>query len=133
MQADTGYTTIPMTRTCYVFGTARVAMRVQGELEPAQNGLFYLHGDHLGSASLTTNNNGQPIAELRYYAYGETRWLSGTTPTDRRFTGQIELAELGLYDYGARMYVPALGRFLSADSRMGKWGRQSSKHWMVHA
>jgi hypothetical protein len=40
--------------------------------------------------------------------YGETRYVWGATPTDRRFTGQrSEEASLGsLYDYGARMFSP---------------------------
>jgi RHS repeat-associated protein len=36
-------------------------------------------------------------------------------PTDRRFTGQRWEANLGLYDYRARFYDPALGRFLQPD------------------
>ena len=36
-------------------------------------------------------------------------------PTDRRFTGQRWEASLGLYDYRARFYDPALGRFLQPD------------------
>jgi RHS repeat-associated protein len=35
--------------------------------------------------------------------------------TDRLFTGQREVAGLGIYHYGARFYSPKLGRFLSAD------------------
>ncbi len=58
-----------------------------------------LPGDHLGRASLTTNVSGQKVAELRYLPFGETRWMSGITPTDRRYTGQRELAGVGLYDY----------------------------------
>jgi len=36
--------------------------------------------------------------------------------TDRLFTGQRQLADLGIYQFGARFYSPKLGRFLSADS-----------------
>jgi RHS repeat-associated protein len=56
--------------------------------------------------------------------YGETRYTWGTTPTDRRFTGQrSEEASLGsLYDYGARFYSPYLGRFLSADTMVPQAG-----------
>jgi len=36
-------------------------------------------------------------------------------PTDRRFTGQRWEASLGLYDYRARFYDPALGHFLQPD------------------
>jgi RHS repeat-associated protein len=56
------------------------------------------------------------VAELRYLPFGQTRWMSGTTPTDRRFTGQREVPAIGLYDYNARMYWPAAGRFVSADT-----------------
>ena len=49
--------------------------------------------------------------------YGETRYVWGSTPTDRRFTGQREEAALGsLYDYGARFYSPSLNRFISPDT-----------------
>ena len=51
--------------------------------------------------------------------FGETRpgYPTGSVPTDRRFTGQREESGLGsLYDYNARFYSPALGRFLSADT-----------------
>jgi RHS repeat-associated protein len=80
------------------------------------NEVYWLHGDHLGSASLTTNITGAVVSEMRYYPFGETRWVSGTLPTDRLFTGQRIEARTGLYDYDARMYSPSLGRFVSADT-----------------
>jgi hypothetical protein len=52
------------------------------------SGVYWLHGDHLGSASLTTNITGAVVSEMRYCPFGETRWVSGTLPTDRLFTGQ---------------------------------------------
>ncbi len=36
--------------------------------------------------------------------------------TDRRYTGQRWEAGIGLYDYNARYYDPALGRFVQADT-----------------
>ena len=98
----------------YTFGGQRVAMRVAGAV-------YWLHGDHLGSASLTTSITGTKVAELRYLPFGKTRWawgrtVSATTPTDRRYTGQRELPAIGLYDYNARMYWPGAGRFVSADT-----------------
>jgi RHS repeat-associated protein len=43
-------------------------------------------------------------------------------PTDRLFTGQRFDGTIGLYDYGARFYDPALGRFISADPIVPKPG-----------
>ncbi len=97
----------------YTLGGQRVAQR-QGSV------LTYLHGDHLGSASLATDASGAKItdSDTRYYPYGVTRpGLAGTAlPTDRRFTGQREEPSLGFYDYGARPYDPVLRRFLQADT-----------------
>ena len=99
----------PTVTKYYYLGGQRIAQRQGGVLT-------YLHGDHLGSASLATNAGGANItdSDTRYYPYGVTRpGLAGTgLPTDRRFTGQREEASLGFYDYGARPYDPALGRFL---------------------
>ncbi len=104
-------------------GGQRIAQRQGGVLT-------YLHGDHLGSASLATNASGAKItnSDTRYYPYGVTRpGLAGTgLPTDRRFTGQREEASLGFYDYGARPYDPALGRFLQADTLVPEPGNPQS-------
>ncbi|MBU0493197.1 MAG: RHS repeat-associated core domain-containing protein [Chloroflexi bacterium] len=80
--------------------------------------LYFLHGDHLGSTSLLTNSSGQkvPNSDAWYYPYGELRPGSGNPLTDYRFTGQRSESTIGLYDYGARFYDPALGRFISADT-----------------
>ena len=99
----------------FSFGGQRVAMR-------HGSAVHWLHGDHLGSASLTTNITGLIVSEMRYYPFGETRWVSGTIPTDKLFTGQRELGGLGLYDYNARMYSPSLGRFISADTIVPRAG-----------
>jgi len=56
------------------------------------------------------------VSELRYHPWGGTRYTAGTTPTTRRFTGQIEDAAIGLYFYNARYYDPSLSRFISPDS-----------------
>ena len=38
---------------------------------------------------------GNKTSELRYYPFGETRYTWGSTPTDRKFTGQREESGLG--------------------------------------
>ncbi|HNT78387.1 MAG TPA: RHS repeat-associated core domain-containing protein [Anaerolineae bacterium] len=95
-----------LTKTYYFVGAQRIAMR-------DGNGLTYLHTDHLSSASLATDASGDQLSEMRYTPFGETR--HGTSPTDFRFTGQRE-ESFGLYDYGARLYSPVVGRFIRADT-----------------
>ena len=76
--------------------------------------LYYVLKDHLGSASVVTNNTGAIVGEDRFFAFGETRFTTGTMYTDKLYTGQREIAELGIYHYQAPFYSPKLGRFLSA-------------------
>jgi RHS repeat-associated protein len=100
-----------VTTSYYYAGGTRVAKRSGGVVT-------YLHGDHLGSASLATNSSGVVVANssTRYYPYGATRSGGTGLPTDYRFTGQLLDASSGLYHMGARWYDPALGRWLSADT-----------------
>ena len=74
-----------ITQAYYMAGAQRVAMRV---ITSTGSVVYYVHADHLGSASLTTAANGNKLGELRYKPYGEKRYEWGATPTDRRFTGQ---------------------------------------------
>ncbi len=78
--------------------------------------LYFALKDHLGSASVVTDAAGTIVGEDRFYPFGETRFTTGIMQTDKLFTGQREMAGLGIYHYGARFYSPKLGRFLSADS-----------------
>ena len=109
----------------YYSGSQRIAMRRSGC--GGDNGLFWVFGDHLGSTSVTANSAGGYISEVRYKAWGETRFTWGSTPTTFRFTGQREQAELGLYFYNARWYDAALGRFIQADSIVPQPG--NSQAW----
>jgi RHS repeat-associated protein len=77
--------------------------------------LYWLLGDHLGSTAYTVSGTTES-GEVRYKAFGATRFTSGATPTTFRYTGQREEAGLGLYYYGARWYDPALGHFIQPDT-----------------
>jgi RHS repeat-associated protein/uncharacterized repeat protein (TIGR01451 family) len=100
--------TVTQTRTYY---PAAGAVRIGSTL-------YYVLKDHLGSASVLTDASGNPVsgADTRYYPFGDARFATGPMLTDKLFTGQREMAGLGIYYYGARFYSPKLGRFLSADS-----------------
>jgi RHS repeat-associated protein len=103
-------------RLYYYASARRVAVRVWTGAT-GTNDLYFLHSDHLGSTTVTTDLSQNIVGQQRYYAYGEPRNTSGALHTDRRFTGQREETGLGsLYDYNARYYSPLIGRFISADT-----------------
>jgi len=79
----------------------------------------YFSQNHLRSTVMTTDAAGNVTSQLHYLPYGELWGSSGDEGFEVKFTGKELDAETGLYDYGARFYSPALGRFLSADNRLG--------------
>ena len=85
----------------------------------ASDQLYAISKDLRGSTRLAYLA-GKAAAWLNYRAYGtlDAAASSTGTLTDKlrwRFTGQEWSEALGLYDYGARLYDPALGRFLAPD------------------
>ncbi len=106
----------------YTVAGQRIGMRENGVL-------YYLHTDHLGSTSLTTDESGAAVAEQKYLPYGEVRWVTGTLPTDFGYTGQ-RAEDFGLYDYRARHYSPHAGRFISPDSIVPGTGGAAQNRYM---
>jgi RHS repeat-associated protein len=94
----------------YYFNGQRVAMR------GSDDAVTWIHGDHLGSTSLTTNESGVAGARQLYAPFGEVRWASGALGTDFGFTGQWEDVYIGLVHMGARWYNVNVGRWVSADT-----------------
>ena len=93
----------------YLHGGAKVAMRQGDEV-------YYLHGDHLGSTSLTTDSDGAVTSEVRYHPYGQERWVNGVAVTDFGFTSQRTEKGFNLHDYNARYYSSYLNQFVSPDT-----------------
>ena len=79
---------------------------------------YYFHEDHLGGASIMTDEDGEIVAEYQYYPYGGT-YSEETSGEDfgnsYKYTGQEEDSEIGLYYYGSRYYNPEVTKFMSRD------------------
>ena len=67
-------------RDYYSFGAAVVAMK-DGVMNAAPRTLSYLHGDHLGSASLTTNKSGQKVSERPSAGSGQAATSQAPVPS----------------------------------------------------
>lgn len=91
----------------YYAGSKRIGMR-------NANALSYIFADHLGGTSVISSTVSGTVSAISFFPYGSTR--SGSVPSDYKFTGQREDSATGLYDYNARLYDPALGRFISPDT-----------------
>lgn len=71
----------------------------------------WLHQDERGSIIAHSDGSGAGTS-YNYGPYGEQPSWSGSR---FRYTGQIMLPEAQLYHYKARVYDPAIGRFLQTD------------------
>lgn len=86
-------------------------------------GVFYYHGDIQGSTVAITDSNRSVLEFYRYDPYGNTTCydsnmgVRAASAYNIRFlyTGQEYLSALGLYNYKARFYSTAIGRFLQID------------------
>jgi RHS repeat-associated protein len=120
-------TSIRQRKHVYV-GQTRVATRLnhkyQSDTGYEQANTYYYHPDHLGSAQLVTDPDGQEYEHLEYTPYGEL-WVEQTRDGIElipfRFTGKELDSETGLYYYGARYLDPKTSVWLSADPALGEY------------
>lgn len=82
----------------------------EGATNTAKN---WIYTNHLGSVVALANTTGTSTATYTYGPYGEPNTTAGNMRF--RYTGQQLIAPLNLYYYKARIYSPALGRFLQTD------------------
>ena len=76
------------TRKYYTFGIATagcttVAMRENGVVTWQMNDLIN-SATAGGDTTVTSTENGTQASEIRYTAFGETRWVDGVTITDNK-------------------------------------------------
>ncbi len=78
----------------------------------------WYHTDALGSVVARTDSSGVVTARFDYEPWGE-QYTVPAVQGDRQYNGRVYDPGTGFHDYGARMYWPAIGRFISADSYRG--------------
>lgn len=76
---------------------------------------FY-HTDHLGSARMVTDVNGDVVEETHYFPFGRPRYEERNGfDSAYKFTGKELDQATGLMYYEARYYDPVANRFISVD------------------
>ncbi len=106
------------------FAGQPVAVQVSGDPDPADNGLFHIYADHLGSSGSLSDSSGAyiPNSHAKYTPFGDWRTEPTATAGDRYYTNHKHnnlgggADDLGLIYMNARYYLPGVGRFASADS-----------------
>ena len=102
-------------------GETRLATRLAYEHDETtayeEINTYYYHGDHLGSANIVSDFEGEKYEHLEYTPYGEL-WVEDTDAayhTPFRFTSKEWDEETELYYYGARYMHPRNSTWISAD------------------
>ncbi len=86
---------------------------------------YFYHSDHLGSASLISDCEGNEYQRIEYTPYGEI-WVektenNGLAYLPYKFTGKEMDEETGLYYYGARYLDPKYSKWISTDPALGEY------------
>ncbi|WP_317167757.1 RHS repeat-associated core domain-containing protein [Chryseobacterium sp. Tr-659] len=109
----------------------RIIPTSEGYYDALLNRYIYNFTDHLGNVRLSYFHNGSGIEVLEennYYPFGLKHEgynpLAGNPMYQYKYNGK-ELQESGMYDYGARMYMPDLGRWGVVDPLAEKMTRHS--------
>ncbi|MDQ1094921.1 RHS repeat-associated core domain-containing protein [Chryseobacterium camelliae] len=102
------------------------------------NKYIYNYVDHLGNVRLSYMNNGtgvEVIEENNYYPFGLKHegynGLTGNPSYQYKYNGKELQAETGMYDYGARFYMPDIGRWGVVDPLAEKYRRFSPYTYAV--
>ncbi|UKB85049.1 RHS repeat-associated core domain-containing protein [Chryseobacterium sp. MEBOG06] len=82
-----------------------------------QQGLYYLHTDHLGTATFVTNSSAQTTQFFLNLPFGETmlEQRTGVYNNPYKFNAKELDKETGLYYYGARYYNPRASIWYGVD------------------
>ncbi|WP_333597085.1 RHS repeat-associated core domain-containing protein [Chryseobacterium flavum] len=99
----------------------------EGYFDFVKNKYIYNYVDHLGNIRLSYFNDGTAtvvLDENNYYPFGlkheGVNVLTGNPAYQYKYNGK-ELQETGMYDYGARFYMPDIGRFGTIDPLAEKY------------
>jgi RHS repeat-associated protein len=130
---DPGFPTLPAAWVLDFVSTG------EGFYSFAENRYIYQYRDHLGNARVSYAKNSEGAVEItdtnNYYAFGLNH-IGGSKGNlggyqNYKYNGK-EIQESGMYDYGARMYMPDLGRWGVIDPLAEKYRRWSPFNYAMN-
>ncbi|WP_295201672.1 RHS repeat-associated core domain-containing protein [uncultured Chryseobacterium sp.] len=111
----------------------------EGYFDFRQNKYIYNYTDHLGNVRLSYFNNGsgtEVLEENNYYPFGLKHGgyneLGGNPAYQYKYNGKELQTETGMYDYGARFYMPDIGRWGVVDPLAEQYRRHSTYNYTVN-
>ena len=118
--------------------TLKFVPTAEGYFNFENNKYIYNYVDHLGNVRLSYFHNGSGIEVLEennYYPFGLKHEgynaLAGNSAYQYKYNGK-ELQETGMYDYGARFYMPDIGRWGVVDPLAEQYRRWSPYNYTVN-
>jgi RHS repeat-associated protein len=114
MVAEYNATNVLQRRYVHGVGTDEPILSYEGSVLTNKR---YLIADERGSIIAVTNAAGTSTATNKYDEYGNPASTNAAITAGGRFgyTGQMWLPEISMWYYKARIYNPALGRFMQTD------------------
>ena len=112
----------------YENGTARLLLTEAGYVDLTDNGHHFYIKDHLGNNRVVADANGTVEESNQYYPFGLLYANSNSSLQPYKYNGKELDTKAGLnwYDYGARHYDAALGRWHVVDPLAEKYYSTSS-------
>ncbi|MCL1656151.1 RHS repeat-associated core domain-containing protein, partial [Elizabethkingia miricola] len=124
----------------YENGVLQFVPTSEGYYDITKNKYIYNYTDHLGNVRLSytkgASGGAEIIEENNYYPFGlKHQGYNSTSLANSayqyKYNGK-ELQETGMYDYGARMYMPELGRWGVVDPLAEKYQSMSPYNYVAN-
>ncbi|WP_223607293.1 DUF6443 domain-containing protein [Chryseobacterium sp. OSA05B] len=110
----------------------------EGYYSFTDNRYVYNYTDHLGNVRLSYTKNGaepQILEENNYYPFGLKHTGYNSAPNSSSYNYKYngkELMAMGMYDYGARMYMPDIARWGVVDPLAEQYRRWSPYNYAMN-
>ena len=111
----------------YENGTAKRLLNDEGYVDLTNHAYYYFLKDHQGNNRVVINSSGTVQETNHYYPFGGL-FATSTNVQPYKYNGkELDTKKgLNLYDYGARHYDAALGRFTTQDRFAEKYSALSA-------